>query len=91
MKSIMQTEKKCYMCHATYGLEEHHIFNSANRRLSERYGLKVWLCVDHHRGSKAGVHFNREFSDFLKAEGQRKFEEQYPDLSFKDIFGKNYK
>ena len=52
-KSIMQHEKECYICRKLVGagvplpgagLEEHHIFGAANRKLSEHYGLKVWLC-----------------------------------------------
>ena len=53
MKSIMQTKKECYVCRELVGtemslpdtgLEMHHIFGgTANRKLSEKYGLKVWL------------------------------------------------
>lgn len=92
MKSIMQNDKRCYMCHQTYDLEEHHIFYGfANRKLSEKYGLKVWLCPMHHRGSFNGVHFNKEWDDFLKREAQERFENNYPKLDFRSIFGKSYK
>ena len=54
-KSILQSDKECYLCRKRYnlrttrGLEEHHIlFGRGRRELSERYGLKVWLCHDHH-------------------------------------------
>ena len=50
-KSILQSDKECYLCRRFYnlrttrGLEEHHIlFGRGRRELSERYGLKVWLC-----------------------------------------------
>lgn len=44
MKSILQTERECYLSGRTDWLEEHHIFYGQGRRkLSEQYGLKVWL------------------------------------------------
>lgn len=46
MKSIMQTEKQCYITGRTSGLQEHHVFEGKNRKLSEKYGLKVWLIPD---------------------------------------------
>lgn len=43
MKSILQTEKRSYLSGDTRWLEKHHIFGGANRKLSEKYGLWVWL------------------------------------------------
>ena len=44
MKSILQTEKKCYICGCMGYVEEHHVFHgTANRKKSERHGLKVWF------------------------------------------------
>lgn len=57
MKSIMHDKKEgtCYLCKRLCGdyyrktTQEHHaIFGTAGRRLSERYGLKVYLCMEHH-------------------------------------------
>lgn len=46
----------CYICGYGGYTEEHHIFGgTANRSRSERYGLKVQLCVEHHRGTN-GAH-----------------------------------
>lgn len=107
MKSIIQEEKKCYISGQTYWLESHHIFfGRAYRKLSEKYGLKVYLTRDLHRGTK-GVHNNRELDLKLKRIAQQKFEEIYTldDLPIKvtillkhgdirgafiNIFGKNY-
>lgn len=59
MKSIIQSKKECFECMSYSNLEIHHIFfGSANRKLSEQDGLKVWLCPYHHRGTK-GVHRQR--------------------------------
>jgi hypothetical protein len=82
-------EKKCYITGATTGLHKHHIFGGPNRKLSELYGLYVYLIQEYHTGAK-GVHFNREFDLQLKREGQMKFEETHSREDFVRVFGKNY-
>lgn len=89
MESIIQKKKECLLCHTTLNLECHHIFPGPRRQLSEEYGLKVWLCHEHHTGS-AGVHFNKEFMHDLKELGQTVFCEMYGDELFSQRFGKNY-
>lgn len=37
---------RCWLCGRWGWLEEHHIFGGANRKKSEKYGLKVGLCGD---------------------------------------------
>lgn len=86
----MQNDKKCFVCSTTQSLEVHHVMTAANRKLSEQYGLKVWLCHWHHNEPPNGVHFNRDLDLFLREEAQRQFEMHYPDLSFRQIFGRNY-
>lgn len=71
--SIIQKEKCCYVCGTTKNLQEHHIFGGASRKLSERDGLKVWLCLNHHTGPQ-GVHFNPELMDLLHRKGQLAYE-----------------
>lgn len=91
MKSIIQENKECWVCGTTQDIHEHHIlYGTANRRLSEKYGLKVWLCAKHHNMSKDGVHQNRELDLRLKQLAQKRFEEEYPNESFLKIFGRNY-
>lgn len=90
-KSIMQTKKECYITHRTDNLHLHHIyFGSGYRKLSDKYGCTVWLTAEWHNASNHGVHFNRELDLKLKMECQRRFEEVYPDLDFRSVFGKNY-
>lgn len=92
MKSIIQKNKECYVCGTTIGLHSHHIyFGNPWRKLSEKYGMKVYLCWAHHEGTY-GVHgkHGHELDMKLKKEGQEIFEAYYSDLNFKDIFGKNY-
>lgn len=91
MKSILQDEYECIVCRTTLDLHEHHVIGgSANRRLSEKYGLKVWLCYRHHNGSDVGVHFNRELDLRLKRFAQAKFEETHTREEFRAIFGKSW-
>lgn len=91
MKSIIQHEKVCFLCGSRVGLEEHHIFGGANRKWSEAYGLKVWLCgIQCHREGMNSVHKNRAVSDRLKRLGQIAFEARHTHEEFMKIFGKNY-
>jgi hypothetical protein len=90
MKSILQSEKECFVCHTTYGLEVHHIcFGSANRKKSTLHGLCVWLCAEHHRGN-TGVHFNKALDTELKQMAQAEFEKTYTREEFIREFGKSY-
>ena len=92
MKSIIAKDckEKCFICGRHGQTEEHHIFGGPNRRLSERYGLKVHLCHFCHNEPPYGVHFNRENELKLKRIGQREFEKAYPNIDFLQTFGRNY-
>lgn len=100
-KSILQAKELrcCYLCmkegdYSTKSiLHEHHIFGGPNRTLSEQYGLKVYLCPEHHEFAPYAVHSDPKGKNnrYLQEQGQKAFEKKYPDLSFREIFGKNYK
>lgn len=99
MKSIIQTEKVCFLCGCCTptgyydGLEEHHIFfGRSNRKHSEKRGLKVWLCGETcHRNGKRSAHRNRETDLYLKRIGQAAYEETYGDRAdFIAEFGKSW-
>lgn len=106
MKSVIQNKEdhQCYICKNFLGdwsekkdLEEHHIFEGvANRRLSEKYGLKVYLCRHHHtgdiNGSRDAVHSkgDNDFDLRLKQIAQMIFEKEHSRAQFMSIFGKNY-
>ena len=92
MESIIQSEKECYICKNTIGLHSHHIlFGTSNRKQSEKYGLKVYLCYHHHNGSNEAVPFNKTLDLHLKRIAQRYFEEKYGDRKeFIRVFGRNY-
>lgn len=98
-KSIMhdKSDGTCYLCmllrqdfdRRTY-LEEHHAMNgNPNRMWSEKYGLKVYLCIRHHREGPEAVHNNAAVKRLLQKKAQEAFEREYPGLSFRDIFGRD--
>lgn len=92
MKSIIQTEKECYICGCRRNLESHHIFfGSQNRKWSEKYGLKVWLCPYDHRDNKDGVHgLAMEKKEYLWRIGQETFEKTHSHEEFVRIFGRSF-
>lgn len=99
MKSIMQQDKThCYICgglpnYTDGALEEHHVFyGSGRRKLSERYGMKIYIHANKcHRNSPAAVHVNKNVRRKTEQAGQRAFEEtQGTRKEFMQIFGRNY-
>lgn len=99
MKSIMQQKDgACYLCmklncdYSDKVTEEHHaIFGTAQRQLSEDYGLKVYLCLKHHTQGPEAVHNNYKNARLVQAAAQEAFEKHFPEKDFRAIFGKNYK
>lgn len=100
MESILHDKKDgtCLLCmwlhdDSSYKevLEEHHVFfGRALRKLSEKYGMKVYLCIFHHRTWKEAVHKNSRNNKMVQAYAQRMFEQKWPEKDFCSIFGKNY-
>lgn len=90
LDSIIQSEKKCFVCGTTYDLHDHHVFGASNRKHSEKWGLKIWLCARHHNMSDEGIHFNKDLNLAVKQIAQRKFEEEHTHEEFMSIFGRNY-
>lgn len=92
-KSILQEDKEsCFLCGSHRWLEEHHVFGGGKRQLSEKYGLKVYLCHYCHNEPPHGVHHNSATRQFLQRKTQRKAMERYQWTveDFRFIFGKNY-
>lgn len=98
-KSIIQTDREhCFMCGRNaradyFGLEEHHVFGGYGiREISEKYGLKVYLCHYCHNEPPNGVHHNRENRLALQAKVQKTAMKHYG-WTVEDviaILGKNY-
>lgn len=92
MKSILQSEKVCYLTGSTYNLHRHHIYAGSRRPVSEREGFWVWLTGYYHNQSNAGVHGKdgHELDWKLKQDCQRKYEETHSREEFMRLIGKNY-
>ena len=92
-KSIIQDTKECFITGSTRNLHEHHIFGGRGlRKLSEKYGLKVYLIAELHNMSNKGVHFDKEFDLRLKRMAQKKAMAHYgwTTEDFIRIFSRNY-
>jgi len=92
MESIIQKVKECYVCKSRGLLHSHHIYAGAKRQLSEKYGLKIWLCPYDHNMSDKGIHFNPTLDSRVKAMAQEKAMEYYGWSvdDFIKIFRRNY-
>ena len=92
MKTVLQNEKECFVCGTTFNLHDHHcIYGTSNRKKSEQYGLKVWLCAHHHNMSNEGVHFNKALDMKLKTMAQEYYESHYGTREqFIREFGRSY-
>lgn len=90
-RSLLQgDEKECYISGSRVNLERHHIMaGTANRKLSEKYGLWVWLRSDLHTG-KNGAQYEQQLNLRLKQEAQKAFEKVYGHDEWMKVFRKNY-
>ena len=90
--SLIQNEKKCYVCGTTINLHIHEVFFGKNRKKSIEDGCCIYLCGRHHNQSNEGVHFNKK----LDLELKREMEEHWINHYMKDIkdfikrYGRNY-
>ena len=92
MKSIISTEKRCYLCGSPHWIEIHHVYPGFNRSTSDDYGLTVPLCHYCHNEPLNGVHHNKERRQALQASVQKKAMEHYgwTEEDFRTIFHKSY-
>ena len=97
--SIIQVRKEyCYLCGLLEGdtsvktpLHAHHVFGGPNRKHSEEYGLKVYLCLKHHTEGPEAVHRNADTMQLLHIIGQQAYERVYGSREeFMKLFGRNY-
>ena len=99
-KSIMHNkdDRACYLCmllrddyDTRKDLQEHHAMpGTANRRLSERYGLKVYLCMEHHTAGPQALHNNIKLRRLLQANAQIAFEKKYSHEKWMEVFRRNF-
>lgn len=91
MKSILQTNKECFFCKTTSGLNRHHVyFGTANRNISEQNGFWVYLCAEHHNMSDNSVHFNKDMCEELQKDCQRVYCEEHTIKEFRKLIGRNF-
>lgn len=89
-KSIIQERKECYFCGKLTNLERHHVFGGvANRPISEKYGLTVWLCHNCHTGQD-GAQYDKMLNLRLKQDSQFSFERNHTRSEWMKLIGKNY-
>ena len=88
--------KECFLCHrngTADRLDRHHLFGGSRRKLSEKYGLVVWLCHERcHIYGNYSAHQNAKVAEYLHKYGQRKAmqEQGWTVDEFREIFGANY-
>ena len=88
--SILQKKKECYVCGRQVDLERHHIISGvANRRLSDKLGIWIYLCHSCHTGD-GGAQYEKELNLRLKKEAQEAFEIEHSHEEWMEIFRKNY-
>lgn len=98
MRSILQSEKRCYMTHryddgTLFGhLDKHHIYFGANRKVSEENGFWIWLRHDYHiADSPHGTpHNDRRLDLYLKKLCQVEYEKTHTREEFIALIGRSY-
>ena len=86
-RSIMQTEKKCFITGAVTMLDQHHCFHGPRRKAADKWGCWIWLRRDLHRELHDN---NKELDLMIERACQERFEELYGHEKFMEIFGKSY-
>lgn len=101
----MQSVKECYLCRkdaealgyygelSSEGLDKHHvIYGIADRKLSEKAGLWVYLCKRHHNEDHGAfaVHYNRKVREELCKDAERAFLRDHSFEEWMSKFMKNY-
>ena len=97
-ESILPTQKEiCCLCARLNGdyrqkyTEEHHIlFGSGRRQQAEGKGIKVDLCLYHHRIGQQAVHNNQEMRELLCRIAQEEYEKTHGREEWMQTAGKNY-
>ena len=98
MKSILQKDNGiCFLCaylhgdtHEQFTHCHHAVAGTANRKLSERFGLKYYLCPMHHEFGTEAVHRNKELYILLIKAAELVFIKKYSFEEWMRIFQKNF-
>lgn len=75
-----------------YTVRHEVFFGSKNRQKSIEDGLVVFLTPEMHNMSNRGVHFNKNFDNYLKKIAQKTWQEYYnkSEEEFIERYGRNY-
>ena len=78
MKSIItKYDGYCIICGRPTNVTHHLIEGTANRRVSDKYGIVCPLCETHHNMSKNSVHLNPAMQSMGHIIGQLAYEKRY--------------
>ena len=89
-ESIIQKERECFFCGRMTDLERHHVFGgTANRKISEKYGMTVYLCHECHTGTE-GAQYDKTRNLELKRKAQEAFQNIYGRRLWMTLIKKNY-
>lgn len=98
-KSIMQPkeDRRCMLCMLLNGdylektyLEEHHVLFGNAHAFAEEEGLKVNLCLGHHRIGPEAVHNNHKNAELLMEMAQKEWEKTHTREEWMCHVEKNY-
>lgn len=91
--SIINNEKRCYLCGERNNIHLHHILFGKNRKNADEDGLTVYLCYNHHE-STTGVHGKKghDLDLKLKQIAEKRWLEYYGKTTddFINRYGRNY-
>ena len=86
--SIVTTDlNKCSICGKKRDNLHEVYFGRGKRQLSIKYGCVIPLCYSCH----VKIHNNNSLCTIWKIKTQELFEKAYPNLDFREIFGRSYK
>lgn len=84
--SIMTTDLENCFCCGRPADDTHHVYGAGNRPVSTQWGLVIPVCRYCHEQ----IHHNKDMMDELHEAGQHAFEEAFPGINFRLVFGRNY-
>lgn len=81
----------CEICRRETYTEEHHVFfGTANRKVSDKWGMVARLCPMCHRDGALAVHRCYATDLRLKQKYQAIFELDHTREEFRKLFGRSY-
>lgn len=75
-KSIIQKEKKCFICDNDKNLDIHEAFGGRNRQISMRFGLVYYLCRKCHSKTEINTNIKRRLQNNAKEIFINKYSEE---------------